>query len=617
MVGASGGAAEAADLGLAFWRFDAATGRVYFGDGWSGVFGPAPRPESENLGAFLSRIEADDRAGLEAALQASSPVGQDLRLAGLPARVLCRTAPDATGVEGVWALLPDEAEPDALRQDRDAARAEAAFLRSALECLPDAAFLLDMEGRFVIANDGVRALFPLMADTMEPGRPFEEMLRIGLSRGAYPEAVGREEAWISQALAAFVQGDREVERIVRLANDRWVRAVDRRLPGGGWIGLRVDITELKHSEERLAAILDGSGHGTWEWEVTTGSWLSNPLIERSIDHWLNSVGYRREDVATTPVALFRAICHPEDLARLDAEHDRHLAGETDSIDVELRQRHRDGHWVWGRVRGKICERDLDGRPRRIAGVLMDITDLKEVQVALERSARLKLQFLERISHEIRTPLNGVLGAVSLLSASITDPVGAGLIGVAEDSGDRLVTLIDRLVELTRLEDGLVAFDLAPLRLDLLAEDLRRDHAAAAAAKGIAFEVLTDLGAATPRTGDARRLREALDGMVEWAIGRAGAGGVELRLRGGTDGHILVDLTDSGPAMDEETRTAALEPLFHENGNARSGGSIEALGLWPMRRLIEAMGGRLRLEPRRGGSGVVLKAEIPLPRSDGG
>lgn len=617
MGGASAGAATSAGLGLAFWRHDAASGCIRFGDGWSGVFGAPPPQGSEPFDSFLDRVHAGDRDGLRAALAGGAAAGLALRLAGSCERVLCRTAPDAEGTAGVWAPLPADADPAmaALRRDRDAAQAEAAFLRSALESLPDAAFLLDREGRFVIANDRVRTLFPLMADTMQPGRPFEEMLRIGLSRGAYPEALGREDDWIAEALAFFTGTRPEVERTVRLANGHWVRAVDRRLPGGGWIGLRVDISELKQSEARLAAILEGSHHGTWEWEVVTESWPVNPLMERSIDHWLGSVGYRRDDVGTTPAALFRSICQPEDLARLDAEVDRHLAGETDFIDVEVRQRHREGHWVWARVRGEICERDLSGRPLRIAGVIMDITDLKEVQLALERSARLKLQFLERISHEIRTPLNGVLGAVSLLSASVTDPVGAGLIGVAEESGDRLVTLIDRLVELTRLEDGRVELDLAPLRLDRLAEELRGANAAKAAAKGITFEVLTDLGAASPRIGDARRLREALDWIIAWAIARTGSGNVELRIRGGADGHVFIDLADSGPTMDEETRAAALEPFFHEDGNARPEDTNTTLGLWPARRLIEVMGGRLRLEPRRT-SGMVLRLELPLPRPAG-
>lgn len=598
-----GRSGQAARLGVVFWRYDPAGGTL--------TWGADPALPLEGV---LARIDPEDHGRFRDLLGGTS-ASATIRLLEPPEAagpVLCRAAPCDGGFEGIAVPLPDADGAATLRHRAEAAEATAAYLRSALECLPDAVFLLDRDGRFVIANDRVRTLFPLMSDTMEPGRPFQEMLRIGLSRGAYPEAVGREEAWLAEALAFWTRPEAQVERTVRLSNGHWVMAVDRRLPEGGWIGLRIDITQLKQSEARLAAILDGSGHGTWEWDNLAEVCLTDPVMEPTVQHWLRSVGYTREDFGDlSQNGFFRTLVHPDDLVHLDAEFERHLKGETDHFDVELRQRHRDGHWVWGRMRGKVSERDIDGRPLRVAGVLVDITDIKSVQLELERSARLKVEFLERISHELRTPLNGVLGAVSLLSAMATDPAQVDLLAVAEDSGARLVTLIDRLVELTRLEDGRVDLDIAPLRLDDIAEDLRAGHAGTAADRRLGFDVFTDMTAGQPRLGDYRRLHDVLDRLVTHAIGRSVTGGIEVRIRGGAGDLVRIEVIDSGPPLDDETRARALEPLFHAEGNARGDDAGDGLGLWPTRRLVEAMGGMLELAEARTG-GMVARIDLPLP-----
>lgn len=548
--------------------------------------------EAEWLADFLSRRAAGD-------------VEFETELAdGRVIRMHDRVLPDG------WRVGTRTDVTDLRRAEREA-RATLAHLRAAIESLPDAVFLLDAEGRFTLANDKVRQLFPLMSDTVVPGRRFEEMLRIGIARGAYPDAVGREEDWIAEAMAFWHRDEPQVERTVRLANGRWIMAIDRRLPEGGCLSLRIDITEVKRGESRLAAILDGSGHGTWEWDLQTGSLRATALMEQTIDHWLASVGHDRADVGDSPTAFFRGLVHPDDLARLDAEMSRHVAGETDRLDVELRQRHRDGHWVWGRVRGKVSERDLQGRPTRVAGVIVDITDFKTIQQDLQRSARLKLEFLERISHEIRTPLNGVLGTVSLLGAGPAPEEQARLIEMAEAAGQRLVALIDRLVDLTRLEDGQVPLTAEPVRLEEIAEALRAAHGPAAGRKGIGLDILTDRTASAPRQADADQLRRLLGQLIDHAIARSPQGTVELRIRTADPDAVRCDLADGGPALDEAARARLFEPLYHEAGNARPETDGDALGLWAARRRAEAMGGTLALFDRPGGA--VLRLDLPLPR----
>ncbi|WP_136442033.1 hybrid sensor histidine kinase/response regulator [Pacificoceanicola onchidii] len=120
---------------------------------------------------------------------------------------------------------------------------------SAIEELPDGFVLYDDEDRLVMCNEPYRSIYSASAPAIVPGTAFEDILRYGLERGQYAAAVGREEEWLDERLNAHRFANRELEQ--QLNDGRWLRVYERETRGGGRVGLRVDITQIKKDQQRL------------------------------------------------------------------------------------------------------------------------------------------------------------------------------------------------------------------------------------------------------------------------------------------------------------------------------------------------------------------------------
>ncbi len=119
-------------------------------------------------------------------------------------------------------------------------------LVAAVEALEDGFVFFDAEDRLVLANNRYREIYARTADAMVEGAHFSDLLRIGLARGQFPEAIGREEAWLRERLVAHDNG-KPVRQV--LPDGRVLQIVERRTADGGRVGLRVDVTELHRARE--------------------------------------------------------------------------------------------------------------------------------------------------------------------------------------------------------------------------------------------------------------------------------------------------------------------------------------------------------------------------------
>jgi signal transduction histidine kinase/ActR/RegA family two-component response regulator len=142
----------------------------------------------------------------------------------------------------------------ALAEAKADAQAAERRLREALDALPTGVVFLDSELRYILWNKAYGEIYHRSSDLFRVGRPLAETLRIGVERGDYPAAIGREEAWLAERLALLRHptGERHEQQI---RDGRWVLIEERSTTEGGVIGLRVDITDLKTQAAALTEAL--------------------------------------------------------------------------------------------------------------------------------------------------------------------------------------------------------------------------------------------------------------------------------------------------------------------------------------------------------------------------
>ncbi|MCX5976172.1 MAG: PAS domain S-box protein [Coprothermobacterota bacterium] len=151
------------------------------------------------------------------------------------------------------------------------------------------------------------------------------------------------------------------------------------------IGTNYDITErkqaedlLKRGEQRLRNVINGTNAGAWEWNVQTG--------ETAFDEKSAAIlGYSLDEFQSIGFETWMRLKHPEDMKESNELLRKHLQGETEYYSFESRMKHKDGHWVWVLGRGKVIEWDENGKPLRIFGTHLDITDRKRAEEALRES----------------------------------------------------------------------------------------------------------------------------------------------------------------------------------------------------------------------------------------
>ncbi len=185
----------------------------------------------------------------------------------------CRNKPRRQGSPGAAKVRPARAavpkravssrDARALKQARaqaDAAIAKSnaadARLRDAIDILPQGVVFLDPEERYILWNKQYAEIYKGSADQFQVGRKFEDTLRVGVARGNYPAALGREEAWIKERLSLLYNPGQRHEQW--LSDGRCILIEERRTSDGGSIGLRVDITEMKAREASFRLLFDAN-----------------------------------------------------------------------------------------------------------------------------------------------------------------------------------------------------------------------------------------------------------------------------------------------------------------------------------------------------------------------
>jgi PAS domain S-box-containing protein len=511
-------------------------------------------------------------------------------------------------------------------------------------------------------------------------------------------------------------------------------------------GVHVDVSAIKEAEARLEDIIRGAALGTWEFDVVRG-------LNRVNERWAGMLGLTLDEIGEQTIDKWRQLVHPDDLARLDRQHAELGGRGRVTFENELRLRHKDGHWVWVLSRGRVMRWSETGEPLLIAGIHIDISELKEREAALaeanrelkralaardaaerrfldiaavsndwfweqdadlrftfvsdsysrvtggdprevigktreelygdspevtesadwgwlrarlaarepfadfvyyapakatrtrpmwlrvsgapftdadgrfagyrgvttdvtqlytakeraEAANRAKSLFLANMSHEIRTPLNGVLGMAALLDATLEDPEQRRMVATIRDCGEGLLSVLNDILDLAKVEAGKLVIERAPFRPADLAQRIAALHGPAAGTAGLQFDVACTIDGM--RMGDANRLIQILHNLVGNAIKFTPEGSVSVRIDDGPDGSLHLTVRDTGIGMSPEQVSRVFDDFEQAEATVsrRFGGT--GLGLSIVRRLVGLMGGTVAVESAPG-TGTTVRVAVP-------
>lgn len=370
--------------------------------------------------------------------------------------------------------------------------------------------------------------------------------------------------------------------------------------------------ELQRSEERWHFALEGAEDGVWDWNPQTGEVFYS-------SRWKAMLGFSGDEIANSITEWDKRV-HPDDRAAAYEDLDRHISGEVPVYMNIHRLKCKDGTYKWILDRGKVMQWDDQGQPVRFIGTHTNITDRKIVEEELiiakskaEESDRLKMSFLNNISHEVRTPLNAIMGFTNLLTEETSMETRRRFGRIINSNADQLLSIIDDVLEFSRLESETISSEKAPFSVSQLVEDLVHSMKPLAEEKQLQLGCIVKLkGDPDIFLGDQARIRQVLTCFINNAIKYTQQGWVELRAEKDDHG-VMFAVRDSGIGIDEEYHDRIFERFYRTPAAQEMASRGTGLGLSIAKQLVEVMGGIIgvrSLSPQ----GSEFYFRLPLIRS---
>jgi PAS domain S-box-containing protein len=498
-------------------------------------------------------------------------------------------------------------------QLEEALRRQEAHLRGIFENAAIGIVIVDKTWHFIEANTKMLQMF---------GYTWEELAQLTPKEITYPDDISITAEYIQKLMARQMTSFQMEKRYVRKDGSLFwaityiaVLTYDATGAVSAALAITIDITQrkwaeeaLRRSEERFDLAMRGSNDGLWDWNLETNEVYFSP-------RWKEMLGYADHELKSH-LSEWRNRIHPEDFSRVIAEVTAYLEKTFPIYQTIHRLQHHDGHYVWILTRG-IALWNEQGQPYRMVGTHTDLTMQKQIEAELrqaketaELANRAKSTFLANMSHELRTPLNGILGFAQILLRDRTlTTEQLEHIKVIHRSGEYLLTLINDILDLSKIEAGKIEVYPVVVNFEEFITGITDLFRMRAQQKGIQFhyEVLSPLPAGI--LADDKRLRQVLINLLGNAVKFTSQGSVTLKI-GYHHDKLRFQVEDTGVGIAPDDLATIFEP-FHQVGNHQYKTEGTGLGLPITKKLVEKMGGELRVESVLGrGSIFWILLELP-------
>ncbi len=376
------------------------------------------------------------------------------------------------------------------------------------------------------------------------------------------------------------------------------------------------VTESPDSEKHFRLMVEGLEDYAMFMLDTDGRVVSWNLGAERI------YGYSAGEILGKHVSIF---CPEEDLRQGDPDEELRLAAIEGRVEKEGWRVRRDAARVWASV-VITAVHDDSGDLCGFSKVIRDITERKRAQQQLEeqraraeQANQAKSRLFAAMSHEIRTPMNAILGMTELLGETELNQDQRHYVEIFRSAGANLLDLIDNILDLSRIESGRFELERVAFNLEGVVTGVVQSLDSKARDKGIVLRSYLTPGVTKLLIGDAARLRQILVNLMGNVIKFANSGEVAISAgnrEGGRPGEIGFTVSGAGTGIPPDQLEAIFDPFNQVDSSTRSGGT--GLDLAISRRLVESMGGSLRVESEPGRAfQFTARFDVAGPAANGG
>jgi len=569
------------------------------------------RPAAEMLGRSVRDVLTADRAdmaiGLIAeALAAGTTVSHDyyLELDGETRWFHGSFTP--VGPDSVIVVARDVTTERESRRQREA---DEERFRALIENSRDAITLMDAEGM---------VLFQSPSATRITGYTPDDLVGVNVFTLIHPDDLPAALRTMEAALDGPGQAVRVTHR-VRHKDGNWrsyetdaVNWLNHPAIGAIVMNYR-DITERLQSEraaresaERLDLALEAAGGTAWDWDLISGEVAFSP-------RWALLLGFEAGEIGNDHAEWARRL-HPDDGPAVTRAREAHVQGRQPVYEVEHRLRAKDGTWKWVLDRGRVVAWDAEGRPRRMVGIMTDLSERKRLEAQLAQAQKMEAvgQLAGGIAHDFNNVLTAILSTseLILLELGATDPHREDLEEIKR-SANRAAALTRQLLAYSRrqvLQPRVTDLNTVVANVDRMLRRLLGEQVT------LVQSLDPELGRVRADRGQVEQIlvnlaMNAGDAMPEGGrltIATANVSVIPDDAGPAVDGpYVMLGVSDTGTGMDEATRSRIFEPFFTTKGRGQGTG----LGLATVYGIVRQSGGVIRVtsEP---GAGATFRIFLP-------